>query len=85
MSLRRAERETSGERPSAQDREDQRDVEETQRQLGKAQGVLGREQGKLGQEQGKMGRQQQALSREVEKKIQQVIDTALKNGAAKPI
>ena len=85
VAMRRAQRDLNGEKPSPEDRDDERDVAETQRQLGKAQGVLGREQGKLGEEQGKMGRKQAALSKDVEKKVEEVIETALKNGSAKPI
>lgn len=75
----------NGEKPSPEDRDDERDVAETQRQLGKAQEVLGREQEKIGAVQGHMGRQQAALSKETHKKIEEVIEKALRSGTAKQV
>lgn len=56
-----------------------------QGRLGKVQGELGREQGRIGREQGKLSLQQRDLSRQVQRKIDELIESSLKDGSAKPI
>jgi hypothetical protein len=83
--MRRAHREMNGERSRPVDREAEQESEETQRELSKAQQTLGREQEKLGYEQQKLGEQQQKLSRQFQRKVEELIATALQKGAAKPV
>jgi bla regulator protein BlaR1 len=81
--LRRAHRELNGNRPEAVDRETEQELEETQRELSRAEETLGREQEKLGREQEKMGSQQQKMSQEVERKVEALIVSSLRDGTAK--
>jgi bla regulator protein BlaR1 len=55
------------------------------RELGEKQGELGRMQGELGRQQGELGRQQAAASREADRKVQSLIDQAVKDGSAHPV
>jgi beta-lactamase regulating signal transducer with metallopeptidase domain len=60
-------------------------LEKQMRDLGEKQGELGRLQGELGRQQGELGRQQAAASREANRKVQSLIDQAVKNGSAHPV
>jgi len=55
------------------------------RELGEKQGELGRLQGELGRQQGELGRQQGEASREANRKVQSLIDQAVKDGKAHPV
>lgn len=54
------------------------------RELGEKQGELGHLQGELGRQQGELGRQQGEASREANRKVQSLIDQAVKDGKAHP-
>jgi beta-lactamase regulating signal transducer with metallopeptidase domain len=59
-------------------------LEKQMRELGEKQGDLGRLQGELGHQQALLGMQQQDASREADRKMQSLIDQAMKNGKAQP-
>ena len=54
-------------------------------ELGAKQGELGRLQGELGRQQGLLGMQQGEASREADRKMQSLIDQALRDGSAHPV
>jgi len=56
-----------------------------QEALGREQEKLGEQQEKLGEQQEKLGEQQEAHSREAEKKVQGLIDEALRKGLGQPL
>jgi len=85
VSLREAHRGLRGERTDKRDRDEQREIDDLQRELSKAQETLGREQEKIGHEQEKMGREQEKLSKKVQRKVEELIEASLKNGAAKRV
>jgi beta-lactamase regulating signal transducer with metallopeptidase domain len=59
-------------------------LEKQMRELGEKQGDLGRLQGELGHQQALLGMQQRDASREADRKMQSLIDQAMKNGKAQP-
>jgi hypothetical protein len=59
-------------------------LEKQMRELGEKQGDLGRLQGELGHQQALLGMQQQDASHEADRKMQSLIDQAMKNGKAQP-
>ena len=60
-------------------------IAETQRELSRAQETLGREQEKMGREQQKLGEQQHQLGKQFEKRLDELIAAAIRNGTAKPL
>lgn len=56
-----------------------------QRRLGERQGELGRQQGELGRRQSELGRQQEEAGRAAERKVNALLDEAIRSGAAKEI
>jgi beta-lactamase regulating signal transducer with metallopeptidase domain len=58
---------------------------EKMRDLGAKQGSLGRMQGELGRQQALLGIQQREASREADRKMQSLIDQAMKDGKAHPV
>ena len=62
------------------DTAEQRDLSRRQDELGRQQDELGRQQSALGARQDALGRQQDALSRDAEKKIDALIETAIREG-----
>jgi bla regulator protein BlaR1 len=54
------------------------------REMAAKQGELGRLQGELGRQQGLLGREQREASREADRKVQSLIDQAVRDGKAKP-
>jgi beta-lactamase regulating signal transducer with metallopeptidase domain len=59
-------------------------LEKQMHELGEKQGELGRVQGELGHQQALLGTQQRDASREADRKMQSLIDQAMKNGKAQP-
>ena len=59
-------------------------LEKQMHELGEKQGELGRLQGELGRQQAILGMQQRDASREADRKMQSLIDQAMKNGKAQP-
>ncbi|MGA7633746.1 MAG: hypothetical protein WCB11_23540, partial [Terriglobales bacterium] len=55
---------------------------EQQSKLGEQMSALGEQQGKLGEQQGELGRQQGELSKQASRQMKQLLDDAIKNGAA---
>jgi hypothetical protein len=55
---------------------------EQQSKLGEQMSALGEQQGKLGEQQGELGGQQGELSKQASRQMKQLLDDAIKNGAA---
>jgi len=55
-----------------------------QSKIGEEMGALGEKQGKLGELQGELGRQQGELAEKASREMKELLDEAIKNGAAKP-
>ncbi|NTX11399.1 peptidase M56 [Myxococcus sp. CA056] len=63
----------------------QEELSKQQEELGREQEKLGKQQEELGREQEKLGKQHENQVRDAEKKIQSVIDEALRKGLGKPL
>ncbi|TQF09945.1 peptidase M56 [Myxococcus llanfairpwllgwyngyllgogerychwyrndrobwllllantysiliogogogochensis] len=63
----------------------QEELSKQQEELGREQEKLGKQQEELGREQEKLGKQHENQVRDAEKKVQSVIDEALRKGLGKPL
>jgi len=59
-----------------------RELSRRQNDLGRQQNELGEEQNRLGEQQSDLGRKQDELSRDTEKRLQPLLDEAIRNGTA---